>query len=143
MVGACNQIINDTKISQIGIIQGLTKGSLQTFVFLWSPALYSMSANSTPSAMGLDVDGEPAYGLIFGAFMACGVIGRFIQPSTRRAVSSFTMTKKKSNQVALSTDVGILCALCYLFSAILLLTPCFMEEESPYAFSIVLGSFLI
>merc|ERR1719384_1063790 len=76
--------------------------------------------------------------------MACGVIGSFIQPSARRAASSFTMiTKGKSNQSALSTDVGILCVLCYLSSAILLLTPCFMEEESPYAFSIVLGSFLI
>merc|ERR1712157_387513 len=81
MVGAYHQIISDAKISRVGLIQGLTKGSLLTFVFLWSPALQSVSVNAIPSAMGLDVDGEPAYGLIFGAFMACGVMGSFIQPS--------------------------------------------------------------
>ncbi len=40
--------------------------------------------------MFLDVHGEPAYGLIFGAFMACGVVGGFVEPYARKALTRFT-----------------------------------------------------
>jgi len=88
MDGAFQTIINDTKISRLGFIQGLTEGSLQTFVFLWSPALRTFASTSLPNALGLDPNeedsNEPAYGLIFGAFMAFGVIGGFAEPTVRR-----------------------------------------------------------
>jgi len=143
-VGAYNKIVNDSKISRIGLIQGLTEGSLQTFVFLWSPALHSMSATALPSAMGLDTDGQPAYGLIFGAFMACGVVGSVIEPSVRNVVSLCWKKSREGNEKDTdhAAEVGILCAICYLCSAVLLLTPCLVEKESSYAFSITLGSFL-
>merc|ERR1740124_1698599 len=59
MVGAFQTIIGDSKISRIGLIQGLTEGSLQTFVFIWSPALRSFSYSAPQSTLGLDNDKEP------------------------------------------------------------------------------------
>jgi len=141
MVNAYRKIVDDTKISRIGLIQGLTEGSLQTFVFLWSPALRSFSINAPQTALGLDIDGNPAYGLIFGAFMACGVMGSFVEPIARKFIPVEKTVDKDERRDA--SDVGLLSALCYLLSAILLLTPCLVENDSPYSFSICLGAFLI
>ncbi len=81
-------ILKDSKMSCIGLIQGLVEGSLQTFVFLWSPVLRSSyAASSDQNVIGLD--GQPAYGLIFGAFMACVVLGGFAAPIARKLVSHF------------------------------------------------------
>jgi len=144
MVGAFNTIVGDTKISRIGLIQGLTEGTLQTFVFLWSPALRSFCLSAPQSALGLDEFGEPAYGLIFGGFMACGVIGGVIEPFVRRIAAPIKLLIKadceKSNNSGI--EVSIVCALCYLLSAVLLLTPCLLNKESPYAFSVSLAAFL-
>jgi len=167
MVGAFKTIVGDTKISRIGLIQGLTEGTLQTFVFLWSPALASFALGAPQTALGLGPDGEPAYGLIFGGFMACGVIGGVVQPYVRKNIGTSAWTcnsgrrswvsflssspspemvrghrrEKGCDQNTLQT--GILCALCYLFTAVLLLIPCMVDAHSPYAFSMSLTAFLL
>lgn len=145
MVGAFQTIVGDSKISRIGLIQGLTEGSLQTFVFLWSPALRSFSYSAPQSALGLDIDREPAYGLIFGAFMACGVLGGVVEPTMRRIVSPFAgaLKGKRLKDNGSAAEVGLLCAVCYLLSAILLFTPCVVDMNSPYSFSICLGAFML
>merc|ERR1711957_215894 len=145
MVGAFQTIIGDSKISRIGLIQGLTEGSLQTFVFLWSPALRSFAHSAPKMALGLDNDGEPAYGLIFGGFMACGVVGGVVEPLMRKLVSSAAADFKSRNikDNGSATEVGLLCAACYLLSAILLFTPCLVEKDSSYSFSICLGAFML
>jgi len=225
MDGAFRTIVRDNKISRIGLIQGLTEGSLQTFVFLWSPALRAFAGSSVPHAVGLDEEGQPAYGLVFGGFMLFGVIGGFAEPVLRRTVSrltsfigrttmvqlresapekttflatnlnqkegvikssdstadgnaaiatniSFTTTrdiaiaiatasidvdstKTNSDQPQTQVDIqnelvktnqataNMLCTLCYLMSAVLLMVPYLVEKDSPYAFSICLGAFLL
>ena len=91
-MGAFNTIINDSKISRIGLIQGLSQGSLQTFVFLWSPALRKFAEYAPAGTLGVDKDGQPEYGLIFGAFMACGVLGGFAEPFFHRLTKTlYTM----------------------------------------------------
>ena len=80
--------MKSSKITRIGIIQGLTEGSLQTFVFLWAPALRAYSNSAVEGVWGLDGDGDPAYGLIFGSFMAFGVVGGFLEPTVRKAMNS-------------------------------------------------------
>ncbi|MFN9980253.1 MAG: hypothetical protein ACK53Y_10080, partial [bacterium] len=46
-------ITSDSKILRIGLIQGLTDGTLQTFIFLWSPALSYFSSNINPDRRAL------------------------------------------------------------------------------------------
>jgi len=62
-------ILSDSKIFRLGLIQGLTEGALQTFVFLWSPFLIQLSLLSRQQAtqvdvnrIGLDRDGVPFLG---------------------------------------------------------------------------------
>lgn len=105
MVEAFKTIISDYKICRVGIIQGLTEGALQTFVFLWSPALrYFAKLNPESCASGpwgvVTFEGsedtmecEPAYGLIFGAFMAVGVLGGLCEPFARKYVSRWHHNK--------------------------------------------------
>lgn len=149
MVEAFRSITSDTKISRIGLIQGLTEGTLQTFVFLWSPALLAFSKSAVPNALGLDMNGVPAYGLIFGGFMMCGVIGGFLEPTIRKLVSHCTgindSVRKDGNEEdnVNPTAVSFLCSLCYIASAVLLLTPCVVEKESQYAFTICFSAFLM
>merc|ERR1719445_948651 len=80
-------VTSDSYILRIGLIQGLTEGTLQTFVFLWCPMLLKLTftssfSNSTYTVESIMIDNnkEPSYGLIFGAFMASGAIGGYIQP---------------------------------------------------------------
>lgn len=142
MVGAYRTITGDSRISRTGLIQGLTEGTLQTFVFLWSPALRSFCVSAPHVALGLDENGEPAYGLIFGGFMACGVVGGVIEPCVRRIIHPAKLAVKvKREGDSNATDVGILCAICYLLSAMLLLVPCLLDKESPYSFSVSLAAF--
>ena len=104
--------------------------------------------------LGLDKDGQPEYGLIFGAFMACGVLGGFAEPTVRKAITRFTKTDEKT-EVESSHDASIigeedlkpvavdfLCTMCYLTSALLFLIPCMLQNDSPYSFSICFASFL-
>jgi len=146
MVGAYRTITEDSKISRIGLIQGLTEGSLQTFVFLWSPALRAFSVHAASNVSGLDKNGEPAYGLLFGAFMFCGVIGGLVEPLVHKGFSCLTACKKEQVDVNGGkdhSDVSCLCAFCYILSACLLFIPCVVDQDSSYAFSISLGAFLL
>jgi len=96
MRAAVNTILSDSKICRIGIIQGLTEGALQTFIFLWCPALLFFSrediqAKEVHSSLYIYLtslartnSGEPAFGFIFGAYMAAGAIGGWFFPVIRR-----------------------------------------------------------
>lgn len=107
MSEAFNTIISDSKIARIGLIQGLTEGALQTFVFLWSPALRHFAKripidNLANGIWGIDVKGEPAYGLIFGAFMACGALGGLVEPPFRRVFSCIVYNSPKLEKKSIS-----------------------------------------
>jgi len=164
MAGAYKTIVSDSKILRIGLIQGLSEGSLQTFVFLWSPALRAFARSSPKDVIFLDGDGEPAYGLIFGAFMACGVVGGFVEPYARKALTRLTTINKHENSDAATVSnsksesenndscdhgelkpvaVDFLCTLCYLSCACLFMTPFLLNKTSPYSFLACVGAFLV
>ncbi len=46
----------------------------------------------------LDVDGEPAYGLIFGAFMLCGVLGNYTQPFVLNCIAQLSNSYQVVNE---------------------------------------------
>ena len=157
-MGAFNTIINDSKISRIGLIQGLSQGSLQTFVFLWSPALRKFAEYAPAGTLGVDEDGQPEYGLIFGAFMACGVLGGFAEPFFHRLTTRFTSPQEVLKEEKTSSSDGtvqssegdfkpvavdFLCTICYLFSALLFVVPVLVSKDSAYSFSICAGAFLV
>jgi MFS transporter, MFS domain-containing protein family, molybdate-anion transporter len=76
----------DSQMLRIGLLQGLTEGSIQIFVFLWSPTLRHYALTAPLGSLGLNNDGEPAYGLIFGAYMFVGVLGGVVAPHLRTLV---------------------------------------------------------
>jgi MFS family permease len=141
---------NDSRILRVGIIQGLTMGSLQLVIFLWSPTLQAFAKSASPS-LGLDNAGEPAYGLIFGAFMAAGVAGGLcssyfrqgmtllLSPSAKKKLETVTVEGEEVRPMA----VELLASSCYLLCALLLLVPCIMEEGSAVSFSTSLGALLV
>ena len=144
---------SDSKVLRVGIIQGLTTSSIQIFIFLWSPILREFAAAAPEGVLGLDKDGQPAYGLIFGAFMACGVIGGFVSPFVRGAFTSLLAPLAK-DQPPVTVDgvqegqvrpmaVEFLAALCYVACACLLLTPCLVGTDSTTAFGTSLMAFLV
>ena len=162
---------SDPKILCLGIIQGLSAGSLQIFIFLWSPTLHIFcSANSNIGTGASDSDdnislksfsgwaidgmGNPAYGLIFGAFMAAGVSGGLCSPYVRRAVGLLFPTSEGTS--ALQTiyleadgisvrpqELEFLVGMNYIFGAMLMLVPLFLSTSSPESFSIALVAFLM
>lgn len=152
LAGAVKTFKSDSRVLRVGIIQGLTCGSIQIFIFLWSPALRELARSAPKNALGLDVHGEPAYGLIFGAFMACGVIGGLSSSSVRGAVTRLLspLTHGPTNVVTIEGEgevrpmaVEFLAAACYLVCALLLLTPYILSTDGEFSFSIALGSFLL
>eukprot|EP00548_Thalassiothrix_antarctica_P020330 CAMPEP_0194182942 /NCGR_PEP_ID=MMETSP0154-20130528/28444_1 /TAXON_ID=1049557 /ORGANISM="Thalassiothrix antarctica, Strain L6-D1" /LENGTH=668 /DNA_ID=CAMNT_0038899555 /DNA_START=39 /DNA_END=2045 /DNA_ORIENTATION=+ len=143
---------SDSRVLRVGIIQGLTCGSIQIFIFLWSPALRELAKNAPRNVLGLDSAGEPAYGLIFGAFMASGVIGGLLAPKIREGVTQLLtpLTKGQTPKVLIEGEgevrpmaVEFLAAACYLLCAVLLLTPILVSSDGEMSFSIALGSFLL
>ena len=142
---------NDSKALRVGIIQGLTTGSIQIFIFLWSPVLRQFAQNAPANVLGLDDHGEPAYGLIFGAFMACGVLGGLVAPIIRRGVTELISTEAKATtgtvmvegEVIRPMAVELLATACYLVCAGLLLVPYFMSNTGAFSFSLSLLSFLV
>jgi len=142
----------DSRVLRVGIIQGLTMGSLQIFVFLWSPALRNLSQHAAEGLLGLDSQGEPAYGLIFGAFMAAGVVGGFIAPYVRKATTLLLTPLAKSCTATVTIEgegeirpmaVEFLAAFCYLMCAGLLLTPSIVSSDGALSFTISLGAFMM
>lgn len=144
----------DTRILRVGVIQGLTVGSLQTFIFLWSPTLqtFAKNASSSSSLGSLDSSGEPAYGLIFGAFMAAGVAGGLCSPYLRQATALLLPPLEKDRLQTVTIEgegevrpmaVEWLASSCYFFSALLLCVPCLVDETGSASFLIALASFLV
>jgi hypothetical protein len=132
---------------------------LQTFVFLWSPALRTFARSAPSGTIGIDKDGEPAYGLIFGAFMACGVLGGFGESTFRKIIGKLTCTqdcddsavrefhtakdeREKAGEDTKASSVDFTCTVCYLIAATLFLIPVSVDKENPYSFAICLGAFL-
>jgi MFS transporter, MFS domain-containing protein family, molybdate-anion transporter len=146
----------DSRMLRVGAVQGLTAGSIQIFIFLWAPALRALSRAAHASTAGLDSQGEPAYGLIFGSFMAAGVLGGVLAPLVRRAVSRMlspiTDTEEDSIEIV-EVDgeevevrpmaVEFLAAFCYMVSALLLLVPFAFNGEASDSFSVCLAAFLV
>lgn len=147
--GAVETFRSNSKVLRVGIIQGLTCGSIQIFIFLWSPALRELARNAPKDSLGLDSHGEPAYGLIFGAFMACGVIGGLCAPFVRQAVTSLLTpptapsVKIEGEGIVRPMAVEFLAAACYLLCAGLLLTPYILSTDGEMSFSIALASFFV
>eukprot|EP00546_Thalassionema_frauenfeldii_P021811 CAMPEP_0178905718 /NCGR_PEP_ID=MMETSP0786-20121207/6431_1 /TAXON_ID=186022 /ORGANISM="Thalassionema frauenfeldii, Strain CCMP 1798" /LENGTH=650 /DNA_ID=CAMNT_0020577357 /DNA_START=130 /DNA_END=2082 /DNA_ORIENTATION=+ len=150
--GAVETFKSDPKVLRVGIIQGLTCGSIQTFIFLWSPALRELAKNAPKYVLGLDSHGEPAYGLIFGAFMAAGVLGGLAAPSIRSGVTQLLTPLAKTATQTVKIDgegevrpmaVEFLAAACYLLCAGLLLTPLLVSDAGQFSFSIALCSFVL
>uniref|UniRef100_A0A7S1BRI0 Molybdate-anion transporter n=1 Tax=Corethron hystrix TaxID=216773 RepID=A0A7S1BRI0_9STRA len=168
-------IKKDSKIARIGIIQGLAEGCLFTFVFLWSPILTqfaSLIRDKDDFVFGLDSNNEPAYGLIFGGFMACGAIGGFLEPRLRKLIQHFLdhftpVNERLSCQSLSSSDsteltegnssvgsgddndcetnkltVQLLASFCYFLAAIFISVPYYVQNMES-SFILTLGSFLM
>lgn len=145
-------IRSDSRVLRVCITQGLTLGSLHIFIFLWSPLLKEFSAGCNEAVLGLDSQGEPAYGLIFGAFMAAGVLGGLCSSSARKIVTLLLSPLRKGSVPETVTvddedpvramDIEFQGALCYFFCAILLLAPSLMSASGEYTFSVALFSFI-
>eukprot|EP00535_Pseudo-nitzschia_heimii_P003004 CAMPEP_0197194152 /NCGR_PEP_ID=MMETSP1423-20130617/28702_1 /TAXON_ID=476441 /ORGANISM="Pseudo-nitzschia heimii, Strain UNC1101" /LENGTH=574 /DNA_ID=CAMNT_0042647525 /DNA_START=175 /DNA_END=1896 /DNA_ORIENTATION=- len=161
---------SNPKILYLGIIQGLSVGSLQIFIFLWSPTLQIFSSNDNTDTAASDGDnqfllrsysswavdgiGNPAYGLIFGAFMAAGVSGGLCAPSVRRAVGLLfkeqvgasaleTIHLETEETRARSIELEFLIGFNYICAAALMLVPSFLTPSSVDSFSIALLVFVI
>jgi MFS transporter, MFS domain-containing protein family, molybdate-anion transporter len=152
-------IKSNSKVLRICIIQGLTLGSLQIVIFLWSPLLRDFAHGASEAGQihwwGMDRDHAPAYGLIFGAYMAAGVLGGLVSSSSRK-LSSFFSTFLPShpaesnagntnidNEKDQATNVEFHCALCYFLASLVLLVPCFAVPSSASGFSFALTAFLV
>jgi len=145
-------IKSDSRVLRVCITQGLTLGSLHIFIFLWSPLLKEFSSGCKGAVWGLDNQGEPAYGLIFGAFMAAGVLGGLCSPAVRKIVTLLLSPLTKGSVPETVTvddegpvramDVEFQGALCYFFCACLLLAPSLMSASAEYTFSVALFSFI-
>ncbi|KAG7350652.1 sugar transporter [Nitzschia inconspicua] len=149
----------DSKVLRICLVQGLTLGSLQIVIFLWSPLLRDFAKKASSSGFvhwwGMDRDHAPAYGLIFGAYMAAGVCGGTVSSTFRKLLhSAFSFlfrqpTSPKNSKGAddekevARTNVELHCALCYYLSSMVLLVPCLLIPSSGNAFSYALNAFLL
>jgi len=140
---------SDKKVLKVGVIQGLTCASIQIFIFLWSPALRHFAESAPPGTLGLDSNGEPAYGLIFGAFMAAGVLGGLTAPWIRQ-FTTYILSPLGLQEAQVEGEgkvrpmaVELLAAACYILSAILLLVPCLLSVKGINSFSLCLAAFLV
>lgn len=148
----------DGRMRRIGVLQGLSAGCVQIFVFLWAPTMRQLSRNAPAGCWGLDKYGEPAYGLIFGAFMGAGVFGGLIAPAVRKVVTN--VLTPKSNEAATMQTIEIdidsegsvsvrpmavefLASTCYFLSALLLFVPYLVSDENEYGFSLSLYALLV
>ena len=126
----------DGKMLRVGLLQGLTAGSIQIFVFLWAPTLRHFAQKAPQGVWGLDKDGEPAYGLIFGAFMSAGVFGGLVAPRIRRYITAVLSPIVDGTAPVATVEiegegtvpvrpmaVECLASACYFLSALLLFVP--------------------
>lgn len=95
---------SDTRILRLGLIMGLSEGTLQTFIYLWSPLLLNLTLKdnfNSKKAFFVDSDGAcgPQYGLIFGAFMLFGATGGIVQPYIMKKINAFLERRTAIEQV--------------------------------------------
>ena len=146
----------DDKMLRVGLLQGLSAGSVQIFVFLWAPTLRHFAQSAPQGVLGLDEYGEPAYGLIFGAFMGAGVLGGFVAPRLRRLFTLMLSPVVDEDAPVATIDVEgegsvpirpmaveVLSAACYILSALMLFVPCLCSGNSPLSFSNSLAALLV
>lgn len=144
---------SDNRMLRVGLLQGLTAGSIQIFVYLWAPTLRHFALSAPMGATGLDKDGEPAYGLIFGAYMFAGVLGGLIAPHARRFFGLFLSCKTDAPIATVNIDgdasepvpasaVELLASICYFVSALMLFVPCLCSEISSHSFTVSLVALL-
>jgi len=125
-------------------------------VFLWSPALARFAVNAPSNVVGLDGNGEPAYGLIFGAFMACGVAGGLSEPYVRQMATYLVRDHdrragfRRRDTVLIEGEgevkpaaVEFMATGLYVGCAGLLMVPYVLPAEGKYSFSISLFAFLV
>jgi MFS transporter, MFS domain-containing protein family, molybdate-anion transporter len=152
-------IKSDTKVLRLCVIQGLSHGSLHIVIFLWSPLLkdFAQGASQAGNAhwWGMDRDHAPAYGLIFGAYMAAGVLGGLVSSAFRKllafllaALSGYRAEAKAVgsdffSEAPQQTNIEFQCAFCYLLCSLVLLVPCFMVPSAGHSFSFALAMFLL
>jgi len=146
---------NDSKVLRVGVIQGFSVGCLQIFIFLWSPTLAEFAKTSNlPYA--LDSNGEPAYGLIFGAYMAAGVLGGLASPFLRKSVSHLLTPmhfEAAKDELVLTEDgeeenvrpmaVEFMASLGYIICAFLLFAPVILDPQNENSFAVSLSAFLV
>ena len=161
-------IQTNSRIARIGLIQGLVEGTLETFLFLWAPCLAMFAVKSSTLdnlrpriEIGMDENGDPLYGLIFGSFMLCSVAGSLFVPVARRKMAKLLKqthiqcndgidgdSKNDAEQRQVDQEsidpvpVNILCSLLYFTSALLFAIPSLLNKESIYSYPICLASFL-
>lgn len=144
----------DSRMLRVGIIQGFSEGSVNIFIYLWAPALALLAKNAWRDGWGLDGEKEPAYGLIFGAFMAAGVLGGILAPFIRQTMSDLLYPVDYEDELATvevdgeivtvrAMAVEFLTGICYVLSALLLTVPCIFTEDNAMSFSVCLASFLV
>jgi MFS transporter, MFS domain-containing protein family, molybdate-anion transporter len=140
---------NDRKMMTVGILQSLTTGSIQIFVFLWAPTLRLLANGAPNDTWGIDVNGEPAYGLIFCAFMAAGVLGGLVAPQIRSLMTKILSPIMDDNVTPHATieiegegnvsirpmAVEFLAASCYFLSALLLFVPSLCQDGHELSFT--------
>jgi len=142
---------SDSRVLRVGIIQGLTTGSIQIFIFLWSPVLRQFAQHAPTNILGVDSDGQPAYGLIFGSFMACGVLGGLVSPFVRHGITALISPLTAGTLEIVEVEgeairpmaVEFLAATCYLMCAVLLLVPTILPDESAITFPASLLAFMV
>ena len=138
---------DDRKMMIVGILQSLTTGSIQIFVFLWAPTLRHFARGAKNNTWGLDQNGEPAYGLIFCAFMAAGVLGGLVAPYFRIFITKMlspiveddehiaTVEIEGGNVSLRPMAVEFLAASCYFLSALLLFVPSVCQDGNELSFT--------
>ena len=140
---------SNKEVCRVGIIQGLTSGSMQIFIFLWTPALRDFATFAPEGTWLLEGEGQPAYGLIFGWYMAAGVLGGICAPHVRRIVTLLLTPMAKMGLETVNVEgegeirpmaVEFLAASCYLFCAMLLAVPFIVS--GPNAFVLSFGAFM-
>lgn len=125
---------NDSKTLRVGIIQGLSAACIQIFIFLWAPTLRQVAKFASKPTMALDQQGEPAYGIIFGAFMAAGVFGGLLAPTLQQQVGTWFFPKGAREALSPKGPVECVATVCYFLSALLLFVPGIVQEKSPSSF---------
>jgi len=145
-------IQSDSRVLRVCVTQGLTMGSLHIFIFLWSPVLKDFALSAAGHSIGMDGHGEPAYGLIFGAFMAAGVVGGLCSTSLRKVITYLLSPIVRTTVPDMVTVEGegkvrpmaveFQGALCYILCACLLLVTYSLNMSNPTSFDYALVAFV-